>query len=601
MNRFSVKPLHQVTRQLAEVAGGRRPPELVITHARLLEVYTARTLPDREVWIWGGRIAAVKPAGSFRSGSEGTQVYDAQGGLLAPGLVDPHIHVESSMVSVCAYAEAALLNGTTTIMCDSHEIANVCDEAGIVWMIEDARQAPLNVFLTVPSTVPATVPELETAGGEITPEKMARLFDRYPEAIAQGEKMDYIAVAAGDPHAHAILAEALKRDRPVCGHVYGIEYVGPYAAAGVTDTHEAVDREIAVAMLEAGMWVFVRGGPPGTPWNSLPEAIRAVTEVGCDPARVCLCTDDREPDDLLHFGLDYVVRSAIEAGVRPELAWAMASLHPATRYRLDGELGGLGHSRRADLVLLDEAFRVKNTWYGGTLAVEGGKPTAALTEVLERRYAYPQAAYHTVQLPEQPSLVPSAPSGACTVNALKVVMPGILIEHARLRYDGQQPFEAFLAAHELCYVTVIERHGQNGNVAHGLLQGFGLKNGAVASSVGHDAHNLIVAGDNAPDMARAVQTIQERAGGVCVVSGGEVLACVALPIAGLMSDQSIQQVAQQTEALKAAWNRLGCVLPYMGFNLIPLSVIPQLRLTDKGLVKVPELEIVPLFQGVDGQ
>lgn len=594
MSVFPVKPIHELTRELADVASGRKPPELVISNAQLLEVYTARMLPDRELWIWGGRVAAVKPAGSFQPGS-GTLVYDAKGGILAPGLVDPHLHVESSMISVCAYAEAALLNGTTTIICDSHEIGNVCDEQGIIWMIEDARCAPLNVFLTVPSTVPASTAEIETAGGDITPEKMARLFDAYPEAIAQGEKMDYIAVAAGDERPHALIAEALKRGKPVCGHVYGVEFVGPYAASGVTDTHEAVDCQIAVAMLEAGMWIFVRGGPPETPWNSLPEAIKSVTEAGCAPGRVCLCTDDRDANDLLNFGLDYVVRSAIEAGVRREVAWAMGSLHGATRYGLDGELGALGHSRRADIVLLDGEFKVKNTWYGGQLVVEDGQATAALERVLERRYQYPHAAYHTIKLPDSPQLVPASPTGACDLHVIEVIMPGILTGHGQLHYDAGASFVAFMAANGLCYVTVVERHGLNGNVAHGLLRGFGLKGGAVASSVGHDAHNVLVAGDSEADMQLALQTIQNDAGGISVVVDGEVFK-VALPIAGLMSDKRVKTVARETEELKAAWQQLGCILPYMGFNLLPLSVIPALRITDKGLVKVPELEIVPLFQ-----
>jgi len=592
MVTFSPKPLHEVTRALAEVAGGRKPPDQVITNAQCLDVYTARTLHHKEVWIWGGRIAAVKAAGTFKDDGK-TLIYDARGGLLAPGLFDPHLHVESSMVSVCAYAEAALLNGTTTIVCDSHEIANVCDERGIVWMLEDARKAVLNVFLSVPSTVPATHPSIETAGGEITPDKLGRLFDHYPEAIALGEKMDYLAVAAGDERAHALIATALKRGKPVCGHLYGMEAVAAYAASGVGDTHEAGERDLAVALLEAGLWLFARGGPPGTPWNSLPEAIKAVTEAGCDPQRVCLCTDDREPDDLLNHGLDDVVRMAIEAGVPREQAWGMASLHPATRYGLDAELGGLGHSRRADIVLLDEELRVRNTWLAGQLVVEQGRITEALERALAQPYRYPKAAYHTVKLAQNPPLVFDAPSEPTTLNVIRVT-PGIVTEHAQVRFEAERPFEQFMDEHALCYLTVLERHGRGGHAAHGVLQGFGLRRGAVASSVGHDAHNVVVAGDNEADMRLALDAV--RAGGVCVVAQGRVQAQVALPIAGLMSDERVRVVACETETLKAAWRAQGCTLPYMGFNLLPLSVIPELRLTDKGLVKVSTLEHLPLFQ-----
>jgi adenine deaminase len=407
MPAFPVPPLAAVTRALAAVASGREIPDLVITGARVLSVYTEKLLPDRELWLRQGRVAAVKPAGSCLFA--GAPRFDAQGGIVAPGLVDPHVHIESSMMTACAYAEAALLNGTTTIFCDSHEIGNVCDSAGIEWMLEDARHAALNVFLTVPSTVPATNPELETAGGDLKPETIGRLFDDWPEAVALGEKMDFIQVVEGDARSHAILAEALRRKRPVCGHVYGRQFVAAYAASGITDTHEAIDGPIASDLLEAGLWVFLRGGPPATPWNSLPEAIRAVTELGASPKRVCVCTDDRDADDLFAFGLDWVVRSAVRAGLGQLQAWSCGSLHAATRYGMDGELGGLGHGRRADLVLLDDDLQPHATWFGGSLLVENRKPTPLLEQALTQRYHYPGRAYRTVTLDPSAVLVPELP------------------------------------------------------------------------------------------------------------------------------------------------------------------------------------------------
>ena len=346
--RFSVKPLHLLTRHLADVASGRADPDLVITGARALSTYSERILNDREIWVAGGRIAAVKEAGSYRGGS--AALYDAKGGIIGPGLVDPHIHIESSMVTACAYAEAALLNGTTTIFCDSHEIGNVMDVAGIEAMMEDAREAPLSIFHTLASTVPATSPELETAGGDLTPEKIGALFDKWPEAVALGEKMDFVPVTMGDERSHAIIAAALSRGRPVSGHVYGREFVAAYAASGVTDTHEATDRDIADDLLEAGVWIFLRGGPPTTPWHSLPEAIKTMTELGASPRRIAVCTDDRDADDLLLFGMDWVTREAVKAGMTKEQAWSMGSLHGATRFGMEGEIGGLGGGRRADLV-----------------------------------------------------------------------------------------------------------------------------------------------------------------------------------------------------------------------------------------------------------
>lgn len=595
LTRFSVKPLSAMTRLLADVASARREPDLVIKGARVLSTYSERILEGKEVWISGGRIAAVKPAGSYAG--QAAKLYDARGGIIAPGLVDPHIHIESSMVTACAYAEAALLNGTTTIFCDSHEIGNVMDVAGIEAMLEDARCAPLSIFLTVPSTVPATSPQLETAGGDLTPDKIAALFDKWPEAVALGEKMDFVPVAMGDERSHAILAAALQRGRPVSGHVYGREFVSAYAASGVTDTHEAIDRDIADDLLEAGIWLFLRGGPPTTPWHSLPHAIKTITELGASHKRIAVCTDDRDAEDLLLFGLDWVTREAVKAGMTPEQAWAMGSLHGATRFGMENEIGGLGGGRRADLVLLTDDLKPVSTWYGGELVVEDRKVTSVLEEALSKPYRYPDSAYHTVKLPKKLKLTPDLPVETVIAHTIKTELPGILLGHAKLTLEPANDWQTHFDRHGLCFVTVVERHGKSaGNVAHGLLNSFGLTKGAVASSVGHDSHNIIVAGTNEADMQLALDAIEEKQGGVCVVMDGKVTAMVPLPIAGLLSDKRVHEVADEVKALKVEWEKAGCIIPYMGFNLIPLSVIPEIRITDKGLVLVPEMEIAPLFE-----
>jgi adenine deaminase len=595
LTRFSVAPLAGMTRRMADVASGRAGPDLVITGARVLSTYSERILPEREVWIAGGRIAAVKPSGTSKSTS--AKRYDARGGIIAPGLVDPHIHIESSMVTACAYAEAALLNGTTTIFCDSHEIGNVMDVAGVEAMLEDARHAPLSIFLTVPSTVPATSPELETAGGDLTAEKIAALFDRWPEAVALGEKMDFVPVTMGDERSHAILAAALSRGRPVSGHVYGREFVSAYAASGVTDTHEAIDRDIADDLLEAGIWLFLRGGPPTTPWHSLPDAIRTVTELGASHKRIAVCTDDRDAEDLLAFGLDWVVREARRAGMTPEQAWAMGSLHGATRFGMEGDIGGMGGGRRADLVLLDDDLNPVSTWYGGELVVDQKAITPALDAALSNRWRYPEAAYHTVKLPKEVKLTPDLPSGTVIANTIRTELPGIILGHEKITLEPANDWETHFSRHGLCFVTVIERHGKSdGNVAHALLSNFALKSGAVASSVGHDSHNIIIAGTNEADMQVALRAIEAHQGGVCVVQDGKVTAMVPLPVAGLMSDKRVHEVSVEVQALKVEWEKAGCTIPYMGFNLIPLSVIPEIRITDKGLVTVPQMAIVPPFE-----
>ena len=595
LTRFSVKPLSVLTRQLAAVASGRADPELVIKGARVLSTYSERMLDDREIWLSGGRIAAVKPSGAYKGSA--AKVYDAEGGIIAPGLVDPHIHIESSMVTACAYAEAALLNGTTTIFCDSHEIGNVMDVAGVEAMLEDAREAPLSIFLTVPSTVPATSALLETAGGDLTAAKIAALFDKWPEAVALGEKMDFVPVTMGDERSHAIIATSLQRGRPVSGHVYGREFVAAYAASGITDTHEAIDRDIADDMLEAGIWLFLRGGPPTTPWHSLPQAIKTITELGASHKRVAVCTDDRDAHDLMLFGLDWVTREAIKAGMTPEQAWSMGSLHGATRFGMGDEIGGMGGGRRADLVLLDDSYKPVNTWYGGELVVENNKITPLLDAALSKRYQYPEAAYHTVKLPKQVRLVPELPTGTVIAHTIKTELPGITLGHVTVTLQPARDWQSHFDQHGLCFVTVVERHAKSpGNVAYGLLSNFNLKRGAVASSVGHDSHNIIIAGTNEADMQVALRAIEATQGGACVVMDSKVTAMVALPIAGLLSDKRVTEVADEVKALKVEWDKAGCSIPYMGFNLIPLSVIPEIRITDKGIVLVPEMEILPLFE-----
>jgi adenine deaminase len=254
--------------------------------------------------------------------------------------------------------------------------------------------------------------------GDLTPKKIGAIFDRWPEAVALGEKMDFIQVVEGDPRAHAILAEALRRARPVCGHIYGRPFVAAYAASGVSDTHEAIDQEIAEDFLEAGLWLFLRGGPPTTPWNSLPQAIKVVTQAGVSPKRVCVCTDDRDADDLFLFGLDWVVREAVECGMPSTTAWSCGSLHPATRYSLDNELGALGASRRADIVLLNDELQPQATWFGGKLVVNGRRPTETLERALERRYRYPDRAYRTVSIKESVPLTPSLPHTEVRANLI---------------------------------------------------------------------------------------------------------------------------------------------------------------------------------------
>ncbi|RWE71552.1 MAG: adenine deaminase, partial [Mesorhizobium sp.] len=249
------------------------------------------------------------------------------------------------------------------------------------------------------------------------------------------------------------------------------------------------------------------------------------------------------------------------------------------------------------LVLLDDSYKPVNTWYGGELVVEDRRITPVLDQALSQRYRYPEAAYHTVKLPKAIKLTPDLPTEKVVAHTIRTELPGITLGHERITLEPANDWQTHFDRHGLCFVTVVERHGKSaGNVAHGLLSNFALKRGAVASSVGHDSHNIIVAGVNEADMQVALRALEEKQGGVCVVHDGKVTAMVDLPIAGLLSDKRVTEVAEEMKVLKREWEAAGCSIPYMGFNLIPLSVIPEIRITDKGLVLVPEMEIVPAFE-----
>ena len=601
ITRFSVPNLSDSSIHLSKVASEKTKPEIILSNARILSTYTDRIIEDREVWISKGRIACVRESGQAAKifNKNDLDIYDVHKNLLAPGLIDPHMHIESSMMTACAYAEAALLNGTTTIFCDSHEIGNVCDIDGIEWMLEDCRQAPLSIFLTLPSTIPATNDKLETSGGDLTSTKAGILFDKWPEIKALGEKMDFISVCNGDERSHQIIAETLKRNLPISGHVFGREFVAAYAASGITDTHEAEEKLFTNDLLDAGLWIFLRGGNPKTPWNSLPQAIKAITELGASPKRVCVCTDDRDADDLFNFGLDWVVRQTKKLGINNTIAWSMGSLHPAIRFHIDKDYGALGHSRRADIVMINDNLEVQSTWLGGQLVVENKTVTSILDEQLsKKRYLYPQQAYQTINLPQQYKLIPEIPDkDYFKINVIKTELPGIITiqETIEINYRVKSWLE-ILKSHNLCHLCVIERHGKNGEYAHGFLQNFNLKNGAVASSVGHDAHNIIVAGLNDFDMYLAVDTIKNDQGGIVIVNKGKIISKVQLPIAGLLSDKKASEIAKENAIFKQSWIDAGCTLAYMGFNLLPLSVIPNIRLTNKGLVDVKTMSIIPLFE-----
>ncbi|MCL4462351.1 MAG: adenine deaminase [Firmicutes bacterium] len=596
MAYFFENKLSDVSQRLVDVAMGRKYAELVIQKARLVNVHTAEILPNIDVAVVSGRIALVGDA-SHTIGPD-TTVIDAGGMILVPGFLDGHIHVESSMVNVSGFAQAVLPYGTTAIFMDPHEIANVLGLEGIRLMHEEGKDLPLRVFTTVPACVPAA-PGLEDAGAVIGPAEVREALT-WDGVVGLGEMMNFPGVLANDHAVHAIIKETLDAGKVVTGH-YAMPTHGPglqaYIAAGITSCHESVHKDDVLEKVRSGMYVMLR---EGSAWHDVKETMRAITEHNIDSSSCILCSDDTHPDTLLQRGhLNHVVLRAIQEGVNPIRAIQMVTINTARYFKIDHELGSIAPGKYADMLLLSDLARVKveQVFIAGVPVAKEGK---LLLKVPAR--SYPEFVRHSVRLAKplvEADFLVKAP--ACKGNVITRVMQ---IEEAHvgtkellLSVPATNGIVAADPVRDLAKVAVFERHSGCGGGALGFVSGFGFTAGAVASTVAHDSHNLLIVGTNDADMAMAGNILAEHGGGMVAVSAGEVLALVKLPVAGLMSDRPVEEVAAAVSSLAKAWKILGCTLvsPFMTMALLSLPVIPDLRLTNRGLVDVAAFSFVSLF------
>lgn len=597
MQKFS-NTLHEVSQQLVDVAMGRAFADLVIQNAMLVNVHTAEILPGTDVAVKAGRIALVGDA-KHTVGPE-TSVVDATGHYLAPGFLDGHIHVESSMVNVTGFAKAVLPRGTTAIFMDPHEIANVLGLEGIRLMHDEGKEVPLRVFTTVPSCVPAA-PGLEDAGAAVGPAEVREALT-WDGVAGLGEMMNFPGVLANNDDVHAIIRETLAAGKPVTGH-YAMPADGPglqaYISAGITSCHESTRKEDVLAKIRSGMYAMLR---EGSAWHDVKETVRAITEHNIDSSYCILCSDDTHPETLLDRGhLDHVVLRAIQEGVNPIRAIQMVTINTARYFRQDSDLGSIAPGKYADMLLLSDltAVKVEKVYIAGVPVAEHGRMIYDLPA-----RTYPDFVRHSVRLAkpldDQDFLV-KAPPGRD-----RAVIRVMAVEEAQVG-TKETLFDVPVAdghihadtSRDLAKVAVFERHSGKGSRALGFVTGFGFTAGAVASTVAHDSHNLLIVGTNDADMAVAGNILAEHGGGMVAVSDGEILALVELPVAGLMSDRPVEEVARQVEKLAGAWKQLGCTLlsPFMTMALLSLPVIPSLRLTNCGLVDVNTFSFVSLLAG----
>ncbi len=573
--------------ELLRVARGETPADLVLRGARLVNVLSGE-LETSDVAVAGGVVAGVG------AGYRGESEIDLGGRYLCPGLIDAHVHIESSMVPPSEFARAVAPRGVTTVITDPHEIANVCGLEGIRFMLRDAESVPLEIFVNASSCVPAT--GLETSGAVLEADDLARLLEE-PRVLGLAEVMNFPGVVAGDPQVLAKLRAF--GGRVIDGHCPGLsgQELNAYVAAGISSDHECTTVGEAREKLRRGLTVFIREATGARNLEALLPLVEPATE-----RRICLCTDDRQPSDLLGEGsIDHLVRLAIRHGVEPLAAIRLATLNPAEHFRLS-DRGAIAPGRRADMFAFSDlsAPRAERVWIGGRQVAEAG------SAAFERRPSRRRRADGTLAAGEVRGTVHLDPStidwrmpasAAGEVRVIGVVPDQLITEGltAAPRVDG-----GFVVAdpeRDLLKIVVVERHRGSGNVGRALVRGFGFTRGAIAGTVAHDHHNLIVVGADDRSMTTAARAVVEAGGGLAAADGDRVLALQSLPIAGLMADQPIEEVRSGMDELLEAAQGLGSTLrePFMAMSFLGLEVIPSLKLTDLGLVDVDRFELVPFF------
>jgi adenine deaminase len=595
INKFCTSPLWEVSQTLAAVAQGVEPAEVVITGARLVNVCTKEILPDTDVAISCGRIALVGDA-KHCIGPK-TQVIEAQGQFIAPGFLDGHIHVESSMLSVGEYARAVIPHGTVGIYMDPHEICNVLGLDAVACMAEDAQRTPLKAMITTPSCVPA-VPGFEDTGSFVGPADVAKTMD-WDCVVGLGEMMNFPGILSSSDHAHHIVGETMKAGKIPTGH-YSMPETGrglnAYIASGIRCCHESTRAEDALAKMRLGMYAMIR---EGSAWHDLKEVVKSITQNKVDSRFAVLVSDDTHPHTLISQGhMDHIVRRAIEEGVDPVAAIQMVTLNCAQCFQMDHELGSISPGKCADIVFLNklEDVSVTRVLINGAIVSEDGRLTGELAP-----YVYPDWVTNSVHIADAitpASFAIKAEGDTATVRVIEVMSGKVGdTETSAVLKTGDGALHSDISQ-DVLKTAVFERHHNTGTVGFGFVKGFGIRSGAMASTVAHDAHNLLVVGACDEDMALAANTLIKQGGGMAVAQGGKVLGCVPLPIAGLMNDKPAEEMAALVAELEEAWAQIGCTMvsPFMTMALIPLACIPELRLTNRGLVDCTTFSLVPLIK-----
>jgi len=593
----------RLTRTLVDVSMGRTPADLVIRNGRWVCVQSGEIIPTTDIAVKSERIAYVGPNASHTIGDE-TNVIDAAGKYLVPGLLDAHMHVESGMVTVTEFVRAVIPNGTTGIFIDPHEIANVFGLQGVRLMVDEAAEQPIHVWVQMPSCVPSA-PGLETPGANIGPEDVAEAMS-WEGIIGLGEMMNFPGVFMSDEKMHAEMAETRKAGKVIGGHYASPDLGIPfhaYAVGGPEDDHEGIVMEDAMARVRQGMKAILRDG---SAWKDVDNQVRAITEMGQDPRHFLLCTDDSHAETLVTEGhMNRVVKRSIIQGLSPMIAIQMATINTAEHFGLAREMGMIAPGRYADVLLINNLpeMQINKVIARGQLVAEDGQVLIDIPP-----YDYPEWVKSSINLGRVPSaedfrmLMPASEEPHpenITANVIGVLENQAATRHLKVELPLVAGEISVDLSQDIAKIALVERHKGTGDIQVGLVKGFGFNVPcAVGTTVAHDSHHMIVVGTDENNMAKAIETLADMGGGQVVIMEGQVIGQVALPIAGLISNERAEVVAQKASSVLAGFKACGCELnnPNMQLSLLALVVIPELRISDLGLVDVTSFEIIPVIE-----
>ncbi|MGD9034299.1 MAG: adenine deaminase [Desulfobacteraceae bacterium] len=554
------------------------PADIVLKQGRVVNVFSGE-IQERDVALYDGFVVGLGSA------YQGREEIDAKGKWIIPGLIDAHLHIESSMLLPSRLAAALLPHGTTTIIADPHEIGNVMGLEGIKFMLEEGASVPLDIFFMAPSCIPAT--PLETAGARLGASELAALKNE-TRILGLAEMMNFPGVLMGTPEVLEKLA--LFRDKVIDGHApslmgYDLQ---AYVTAGIRSDHETTDRTEGMEKLNSGLMLMIR---EGTSAKNLEDLLPLVTPENA--RRFCFVSDDLHPQEIHQRGhLDFIIRKAIDLGLNPVTSIQLATLNPAEYFGLK-DRGAVAPGFRADLAVLAdlERFELERVFIGGKLVVDRG-------ELID----FPYADHESVELRSMNVAPLTSESFRIKHEDRRAriieLIPGQIL--TRVRHEHVRSEDGWVQSDietDILKLAVVERHKATGNIGLGLVRGFGLRRGALASSIAHDSHNLIAVGVNDPEIWRSIEEVKKMGGGIAVIDDEKVLATVPLEVAGLMSGDSLEGLIEKLDEVNRAASSLGCTVPepFMSLSFLALPVIPELKLTDLGLVDVEEFSLVPLF------